>query len=224
MNRQCKVKVWSCRLAKKTQKNWNFLFGYERGDQWVLLVFTEKREWLHTSLYNLLHSLTGEMALSFSLGAAESPWGFYSPPRQWPPHTHTHTHTHTNFPLQLAQQVGLPADGTFCLSGSACYQETCFLPRRSLSSIITGGGLENDSGGQLQLTVWGLNVNSTLLGKQGWWWPLLPKVCSVKKIKNIYTLCCGPSSNSGGRLWQAARCVWLFGFLLFFLLFFLTLI
>lgn len=77
MNPQCKVKVWSCRLAQKLE----LLVRLRKGDHWVLLVFTEKRESLHTSLYNLLHSLTGEMALSFSLGAAESPWGFYSPPQ-----------------------------------------------------------------------------------------------------------------------------------------------
>ena len=50
------------------------------------------------------------------------------------------------------------------LSGPiACHQGTCFPPHRSLSSIITG--LENDSGRQLRLTVWGPNVNSALLGK-----------------------------------------------------------
>lgn len=58
----------------------------------------------------------------------------------------------------------------------------CFLPHRSLSSIITWGGLENDSSRQLLLTVWGLKANSPLLGKQGWWWPLLPKVRTLKNV------------------------------------------
>lgn len=65
---------------------------------------------------------------------------------------------------------------------------TRFPPRRSLSSIITWGGLENDSGRQLKLTVWGPNINSTLLGKQGWWWPLFPKICGLKnkQTKKLY--------------------------------------
>lgn len=109
------------------------------------------------------------MCLSFSLGAAaESPWGFYSPP-----------HHQRNFPPHLRSQLA-GSWRRLCLSSSACYWEMCFLPHRSLSSIITGGGLENDSSRQLLLTVWGLKANSTLPGKQGWWWPLLPKVCALK--------------------------------------------
>ncbi|KAJ4928612.1 hypothetical protein JOQ06_004242, partial [Pogonophryne albipinna] len=38
---------------------------------------------------------------------------------------------------------------------------------RSLSSIITRGGRENDFNRQPQLTVWGPNINSILPGKQG---------------------------------------------------------
>lgn len=85
------------------------------------------------------------------------------------------TATPPNFLPQLMQQVGCQLMAPF-----SDYQESCFSPRRSLSSIITRGGLESDSGRQLRLTVWGPNVNSTPLGKQGWWWPLLPKVCGKK--------------------------------------------
>lgn len=69
-----------------------------------------------------------------------------------------------------------------CLSSAVRDWEMCFLPHRGLSSIITRGGLENDSSRQLLLTVWGLKANTTLPGKQGWWWPLLPKVHTLKNV------------------------------------------
>lgn len=87
-----------------------------------------------------------------------------------------------NFPPQPQSQLAA-SWWQLCLSSSACYREMCFLPHRSLSSIITRGGLENDSSRQLLLTVWGLKANSPLLGKQGWWWPLLPK---VRNLKNVF--------------------------------------
>lgn len=75
----------------------------------------------------------------------------------------------------------------------------CFLPHRGLSSIITRGGHENDSSRQLLLTVWGLKANSTLLGKQGWWWPLLPKVRALKK--------CLPARVLGGSVQVAGQII-----------------
>lgn len=79
------------------------MFGHKRWPLWFFsLVFREK-PWLHKSHCNLLHSLTGEMCLSFSLGAAESPWGFYSP------------HHQLQLPTFLLDQEAswLPADGSF---------------------------------------------------------------------------------------------------------------
>lgn len=51
-----------------------------QGDHRDLLVFTDKKESMHTPHSNLLHSSTGEMQLSFSLAAADTLPLFYLPP------------------------------------------------------------------------------------------------------------------------------------------------